>query len=53
MRTDIIAETLIVVGVLLLAVAALLWLGVAAAVGVLGVAAITVGVLISRGGIGG
>lgn len=52
MRTDILAEALIVVGILLLAVAAFLWLGAASGVAVLGVGALACGVAIARGGIG-
>lgn len=52
MRTDTAAEILIILGVLLIAVAALIWLGIAAALLVLGLAAIAAAVIIARGGIG-
>lgn len=52
MRTDTVAEILIILGVLLIAAAALIWLGIAAALLVLGLAAIAAAVIIARGGIG-
>ncbi len=52
MRADIVADILLVLGLLLVAAAALVWLGIAAALLVVGAGAISAGIIIARGGIG-
>lgn len=52
MRPDVLAELLIMFGIALIALACGLWLGAPAAVAVIGVGALTCGLIIARGGIG-
>ena len=52
MRADIVAEILIVLGILLIAAAAMIWVGVALAVLVLGLGALAAGIVVAYGGIG-
>lgn len=52
MRADTLAEILIILGLLLVAAAAWIWLGTALALLVLGLEAIAAGIVIARGGIG-